>query len=108
MGEEKACRSPGAWRAVGAGPIAARKPMIKARPAPNLKAGAIGVFCRKLPSEYMRPPTRTVGKMIGIAAEANACCGNNRASAHSSEPREEVEKGRQLSTKTMVCPVSTS
>jgi hypothetical protein len=62
--------------------------MINARPAPSRKAGAMGVFCRKLPSEYMRPPMRTVGKMMGMAAEASACWGISRASSHSRPPRD--------------------
>src|SRR5437588_246708 len=47
-------------------------------------AGAIGVFWRTLPSVKMRPPTRTVGKTMGRAAEARAdigrlCPGGERA-----------------------------
>src|SRR5207248_2329605 len=61
----------------------ARKPMTRTRPQPSRMAGAMGVFCLTPPSVKMRPATRTVGKTMGMAAEARACCGRSRAGTHS-------------------------
>ncbi len=45
----------------------------------------MGVFCLTLPSTKRRPATRTVWKMMGMAALASACYGLKRAGTKSTE-----------------------
>ena len=87
----------------------ARRPITSTRSQPIRIAGEMGVFCLTLPSTNRRPPTRTVGKMMGIAALASACCGLRRVETYSTEASVEYSAWSvALSTKMMVCPVSTS
>src|SRR5256886_5458942 len=54
----------------------------------------------------MRPATRTVGKMMGMAAEASACCGVSRTTVQSmarSPERSEEHTSELQSQPNLVC-----
>src|SRR5438552_3659060 len=70
--------------------------MTSPRPAPSRSAGAMGVLCRRLPSEDTRPATRAAGTLSGTAAAAGACGAARATAAEDARPRMVAQARRQL------------